>query len=81
MNKRTRKFETFEDPDKVVGYEVEVEFQFNSGKPNERFHWMGRESACRRKGMLKSNAVRIASITPVTAQEWLRAYGNPHERL
>ena len=71
----------YSNPQKVVGWEITVQFYFNSGKPEQAFHWIGTEAACRRKGMLKSNAEKIVKADPITAEEWLRAYGDPRLRL
>jgi len=62
--------------DRAFGYEVEVEFQRASGKPNALFHWRGlSESAARRKGMMKSNAQRIVKVEAISREEWIRGFG------
>jgi hypothetical protein len=62
--------------ERAFGYEVEVEFQRASGKPNHLFHWRGiSENAARRKGMMQSNALRIVKVDPVTREEWIQGFG------
>lgn len=61
-----RKFKSF-------GWEVTVEFQDGH---QERYHWRGiTEGGARRKGMLKSLARRIVQISPVSEEQWERAFG------
>jgi hypothetical protein len=61
---------------KSFGWEVTVRFQPASNKPDQMFHYRGcTEGMARRRGMLKKNADSIFSVTPVTEEEWKRAYG------
>lgn len=58
------------------GWEVDVEFHFNSGKKPQTFHWRGcSERAARLKAMLKSNALRVTAVRPVDEETWIRAFG------
>ena len=65
----------FDDPNKIVGYEVEIGFAHNSGKPSETKHWLGSEASCRRKAHLTRHFRSVLSIRPVTAESWRMAYG------
>ena len=66
---------TFEDPKKIVGYEVDIEFSYNSGKPAVTKHWLGTEANARRNARLISNFRCIRAVRPVTADGWRMAYG------
>ena len=66
----------FSDDDKIVGHEVEVHFNYNSGKPHVVKHWLGSEAACRRKARMMRNFREIGEIKPVKAGAWKRAYGH-----
>ena len=58
---------------KAFGWEVTVEFLDGH---QERFHWRGiTEGGARRKGMLRSLARRIVLVSPVTGEQWERAFG------
>lgn len=70
-SRRTR----FDDPNKIVGYEVDIEFAYNSGKPAETKHWLGSEAACRRKAHLCRHFRCVRETRPVTADGWRMAYG------
>ncbi len=64
----------------AYGWDVTVRF----GPPRlceETFHWRGcSAAAARRKGMLKSHAVEIIAVEPVSEEEWIRAYGDPEQK-
>ena len=58
---------------KPFGYDVEI---LCHGMPMRRtFHWRGNEAAVRRKARLQSTFRQIDSLTPLTRDEWIRAYG------
>ncbi|MEO5915594.1 MAG: hypothetical protein ABIS50_15275 [Luteolibacter sp.] len=65
----------FSDDEKIVGHEVEVHFAFNSRKPSVVKHWLGSETACRRKARMMLNFREIGEIKPVKAGAWKRTYG------
>ncbi len=65
----------FSDPKRIVGNEVDIEFSYASGKPAETRHWLGTETACRRKARMLTNFRCIREVRPVTAAAWLGAYG------
>lgn len=62
-------------PEKPFGYDIEVEFACNSGKPVQAYHFVGSESQVRRKGMMKKHAVRILSVKPLTRSQYVNTYG------
>lgn len=71
-----------DDNTPVVGHEVIVAVRTSNITTEDRkFHYIGSAATARRKGMLKTGAVKIVSITPVTEKQWHRAYGVPGVRL
>lgn len=40
-------------------------------------HWIGREAECRYKAMMVPGFVRVEKITPLTQEQFIRAYGDP----
>ena len=58
---------------KAFGWEIEVEFRQGHTKS---FHYRGcTEGGARRKGMLKTHAMRIVACEPITEEQWVKAYG------
>lgn len=65
------------DAMKPFGHEVTVMFHGGSTKT---FHYVGSASKARYNGILKPLAKNIVSVTPITKEEWFRAYGDPSWR-
>jgi len=60
----------------VIRHDVVVSVRTGMvGTEDRQFHWRGSAASCRRKAMLKTGAVRIVSVAPVTEAQWIRAYG------
>jgi hypothetical protein len=66
----------FDNPDAVVGYEVEIYINNFRTKTIWK-HWIGSEGTCRRKGILFRDGWGVASMEPITAAQWIRGYGDP----
>jgi hypothetical protein len=63
--------------EKAFGWEVTVRFHLGSGKKDQTFHYRGVSMRkAFRRGIMKTNAVLVLSVDPVTKDQWLRAYGN-----
>ena len=64
-------------PHMVVGYDVTFEVLVTSMLTKTiQKHWRGTQGACRRKAYLTCGYVRIVTMEPVTAEQWIRAYGD-----
>lgn len=64
------------DKTPVIGHEVIVTIRTGMvGTEDQQFHWRGSATSCRRRAMLKTGAVRVVQVIPVTEAQWIRAYG------
>lgn len=73
-----------EENSPVVGHEVTVRLRIGGGNVathEKTFHWRGSAASCRRRGMLKTGAIEIVKVVPVSDAEWRRAYGVPGLRM
>ena len=66
----------FDNPDAVVGYEVEIYMDYFKMKTIRR-HWIGSQATCKRKAILVSGSYGVSCMEPITAAEWIRGYGDP----
>ncbi len=64
-------------PEQPYGYDCEIELHGNEFIEK---HYVGSESAVRRKCMMVTRARRVVSMTPLTRAAWNCAYGDPSIR-
>jgi hypothetical protein len=69
---------TPDETEKPYGYDLEI--QLNAGRGIIEKHFVGSESAVRRKAMMVSCAQKIISMKPLTRKQWVFAYGDPGTR-
>jgi hypothetical protein len=64
--------------EKPYGYEVVAQMSDGSQK---MFHYVGTIGQAKRKTVLRPHVRQVISATPVTWEQWLRAYGDPRIRM